>query len=159
MGMPDPKSQSDVGDASCPTIDSFTIADHADAVNGKLYVMGGGITNLFMPAVPHTPRIAIASILRIPWGDTNRKFPLRAWAEDSDGNELGWRMEGQIEAGRPAGGRGEDVLVCFAVPIAPLEIKNDMRLRIVFQFANEERRATLLATRIQLPPQMQMPVP
>jgi hypothetical protein len=140
-----------------PVVDSFTVADHAEAINGKLYVMGGGITTLFSAQFPHTPRVSIAAILRVPWGDTNRRFPIRAWIEDSDGVELGYRLEGQIEAGRPAGGRGEDVIICFAVPISPFTVNEPGRFRLVFEFAKDQRVIALQVAQLSPPPQMQLP--
>jgi hypothetical protein len=150
--VPDDKNT----DMSRPVIDSFTVADFAEAINGKLYVMGGGIGVMFAPTFPHQVRVSIAAILRVPWGDTNRRFPIRAWLENSDGDELEYRLEGQIEAGRPAGGRGEDVIICFAAPLH-FTAESTGRFRLVLQFGEDERKLALQVGQISLPPQMQLP--
>jgi hypothetical protein len=146
------------GATSRPIIDSFTVADHAEAINGKLYLMGGGITVAWSQRFPYEVRLSLAAILRVPWADTNRRFPVRAWVESADtGEEFSdYRLDGQIEAGRPPGGRGEDVIISFAVPLQ-FAVQEEGRFRVVFEFANDRRIYALQIARLALPPQMQFP--
>lgn len=98
------------------------VADGAHAVNGKLYVLGGGWSHLWLPEFPGRPPIpfAIALALKVPWNQTNRKFAWRLDVEDADGNlvsedPVAW---GDFEQGRPPGLRpGADQRVVFAIPI------------------------------------------
>ena len=80
--------------------------------------MGGGFDTMLAPAgFPHAVAVALAAILRVPWDHTNRRLPIRGWIETTDGDELGLIMEGEVEAGRPPGARGHDVIVVFAGPV------------------------------------------
>lgn len=118
-----------------PSIDWVMLADAAEAVNGKVYVIGGGFTVLGMAnfALPH--RCAMAASFRIPWSHTNRRLPVSCHLETIDGERLdGWAMSGEVEAGRAAGMRGEDGIAIIA---GPVEIKVDGPVDLVLktQFA------------------------
>jgi hypothetical protein len=154
--MPGETGRSDETDR--PGIDSFTIADFAEAIAGKLYVMGGGINVIWGQGFPNTVRVSLAAILRVPWGDTNRRFPVRAWLETADtGEELSeGRLEGQMEAGRPPGGRGEDVIISFAAPVN-FTVGEPGRFRLVFEFADDRRVLAFQVVRAAPPAQMQLP--
>ena len=122
-----------------PRIETFMAADAAEAINGKLYVMGGNIDSVFAPAFPTIVRFSVAAVLRVPWADTNRRFPLEGSVESVDGEFLGWRMAGEVEAGRPAGARvGGDISMAVAAPVqfeAPAAVHFILKLR----FAHDER--------------------
>jgi hypothetical protein len=136
------------GFADAPRIDSFFAADHADAINGKLYVMGGGFDTLFVPQVPVAVRFSLAAILVVPWKDTNRRFPVGGVVETIDGEPLGWQMQGEIEAGRAAGKRGGDVQMAVAAPVQ-FEVSDYTAFVLKLRFAADERK---LALQIQPPP-------
>lgn len=82
------------------------LCDHAEAINGKLYVMGGGWT-----VCPPGPRqMAIAVRVMVPWSDANTTHTLSLLLQDESGNtlELGVppkkvMQEGTFEVGRPPG--------------------------------------------------------
>jgi hypothetical protein len=76
------------------------LADYADVVNGKLYLMGGGWDRFFAPNVPVQMRVAIAVGVRIGWEETNKPVPVRIALEDDDGAEL-MHIDGQVNVGRP----------------------------------------------------------
>jgi hypothetical protein len=47
-------------------VTTFLVADHAEAVNGKLYVSGGGWDTIGVPESPtQHPHMALAAVLRI----------------------------------------------------------------------------------------------
>ena len=89
-----------------PKIEYVTVADHAEVVNNKLYLMGGGWDAIVQPVgpdgKPQVVHMAIAASVQIGWNETNRRFPFRISVLHEDGMQLG-RMEAQVEAGRPAG--------------------------------------------------------
>ena len=108
------------------------LADYAEIVNGKLYLMGGGWDRWFAPAVPVQVRLAIAVGVRVGWEETNKTIPIRMWVEDDDGAEL-VRIEGQVNVGRPPGlPPGSDQLSQMAANV-PLNIPHHggFRVRIV----------------------------
>jgi uncharacterized protein DUF6941 len=88
---------------------TMLLCDWAEALQGKLYLMGGGWTQLTMntPAVSMTLAITIS----VPWDRTNMKLPLVVALLTEDGVEVAKpdgspiRVEGEIEAGRPPGSK------------------------------------------------------
>ncbi len=91
---------------SGPEIELLTLANHAEAVNGLLYLSGAGWTDLMRPIPPGgTPPpniIGIALAILVPWGETNKRHRVVIRIENDDGNEL-MKVEGDVEMGRPPG--------------------------------------------------------
>lgn len=89
-----------------PEIEYIVNADHAEAINGKLYLHGAGWTDLQQPigpaGQPAIVHLGIAVSILIGWNETNRRFPLTVTLTHEDGAEVA-RVEAQIEAGRPPG--------------------------------------------------------
>lgn len=89
-----------------PEIEFVMNADHAEAINGKLYMHGAGWTDHFQPPGPNgqpgISHMGIAVSVIINWNETNRRFPLTLKLIHEDGAEL-TRVNAQIEAGRPPG--------------------------------------------------------
>ncbi len=88
---------------------SVVLCDSAQAVDGKLYMLGGGWTHV-LAAGPLT--VALAVVIAVPWGDANRRHRVRVALVDEDGapitqeGEQGLLTvghEGQFEIGRPPG--------------------------------------------------------
>jgi hypothetical protein len=89
-----------------PEIEFVINADHAEAINGKLYLQGAGWTDIQLPVASNGQsgivHMGIAVSILIGWNDTNRRFPLAVTLTHEDGDEL-TRVEAQVEAGRPPG--------------------------------------------------------
>lgn len=108
---------------------TLILCDHAEAVNGKLYVNGAGWTDMVaeMP-VP----VALGVILMVPWNAANQPHDLRLVLVDQDEHQISLGeppqligQEGKFEIGRPAGvPAGSDLPVVFAMrwPILPLPV-------------------------------------
>lgn len=77
------------------------IADYAEIVNGKLYLMGGGWDTISLREVPGAIRMAIAVGIQVDWEETNQVIPVVVHVEDDDAGELA-RIEGKVQVGRPA---------------------------------------------------------
>lgn len=126
-----------------PRIDSLLVADHAEAVNGKLYVMGGGFDTVFAPQFPMAVRFSFAALLKVPWNDTNRRLPIKGWVARADDDEdLGWKLEGELEAGRAPGNRGQDAQIMVAGPIG-FEVSEPTEIVFNMTFANDHRAIPL----------------
>jgi hypothetical protein len=122
-----------------PSVDSLLLADWAEIVNGKLYLMGGGFSAIQMAAFDQPHRCALAGALRVPWEHTNRVLDFAAHLETIDGETLDcWSLQGELEAGRAPGQRGEDSITMLATPV---EIKVDGPVDLVlrFRFAEDVR--------------------
>lgn len=79
------------------------LADHSEALNGKVYAMGGGWNMLRFAELPHQWRFGIAFGLDVPWDQTNHPHTLRLHIEGPDGERLGEEFSLDFETGRPAG--------------------------------------------------------
>lgn len=100
-------------------IDYALLADHAEVVSGKLYLMGGGWDTRYVKETPAQARIAVAVGVRIGWEETNRATPVRIEVEDDDGQSLA-RVEANINVGRPpnlAPGSTQLTQLAVALPV------------------------------------------
>ncbi len=89
------------------------LCDFAEALNGKLYIMGGGWTRLTLapraPSEQPKATMALAVILQVPWVRTNERLRvrLRLVTEDGqpclDADDLPVQVDAEVEIGRPLG--------------------------------------------------------
>jgi hypothetical protein len=79
------------------------LADHSEAVNGKLYMTGGGWNVLNLPELPHEWGFHIALGIDVAWDETNQPHNLHVNLHDPDGIELGEGLSADFETGRPPG--------------------------------------------------------
>ena len=49
------------------------LTDHSEALNGKVYAMGGGWNMLRFPQLPQEWGFGIAFAIDVPWDQTNRR--------------------------------------------------------------------------------------
>jgi len=82
------------------------LADAADVVGGKLYVLGGGWSQLGAPDVP--TNMALAIKIDVPWDETNRRHQVVATLITADGEQVELngepiRADMEFEVGRPPG--------------------------------------------------------
>jgi hypothetical protein len=78
------------------------LADHAEVLGGKLYLMGGGWDVFTAGAFPAPKHAAIAVAFQVPWNETNQRHNVEIEIADQDGRSIA-KMGGQLEVGRPAG--------------------------------------------------------
>lgn len=104
-------------------IEWLILADAAQVVGNKLYLLGGGWDRLMVNRpFPIDQRIALALSIRVPWNETNQKhtFEVEIVSEDHTTEEprsLG-KLAGQFEIGRPPGIRqGQEQRFQLAVDI------------------------------------------
>jgi hypothetical protein len=79
------------------------LADHSEAVNGKLYMTGGGWNVLRLPELPHDWGFHIALGIDVGWDETNERHSLQLNIHDPDGVELNEGFSAEFETGRPPG--------------------------------------------------------
>lgn len=85
-------------------IEWMMLADSAQVMNNKLYVLGGGWERLTVSSdFPVRRRCAVALAFSVPWSETNQKQTFTVRVVDEDGAEIHGAINGQFEAGRPAG--------------------------------------------------------
>lgn len=107
---------------------TMLLADSAQAVGGKLYILGGG----WSVTGPGPRASAIALKIEVPWDETNRQHKLLLRLLDSDGHpvlvpsptgEVPLEIPASFEVGRPAGLMpGTPIDVPAAISIGPVQI-------------------------------------
>src|SRR5215210_4393613 len=105
------------------------LADAAQAVAGKLYVLGGGWS---ITGTDPTPS-AIAIYVKVPWDLTNRKHKLLLELVDLDGEPVfvdtptgqqALRVESEFEVGRPPGlTPGTPIDLSLALNFGPIPLE------------------------------------
>jgi hypothetical protein len=102
-------------------IEMLTMANHAEAHRGMLYLSGAGWDNAVIgfgpdggPSVPFHFGIGVSVL--VPWTETNRPRRLELRIEHEDGGEPLVNLDGEIQVGRPVGIReGTDQRAVLAV--------------------------------------------
>ena len=100
-------------------VEWLILADAAQVVGQKLYLLGGGYDRISLPKEPPAPHsMAVAVSFRVPWNETNRKHDFQIEVLDGDGANIA-AVNGQLEVGRPPGlSPGQDQRSQVAVNMA-----------------------------------------
>src|SRR5262249_35142692 len=108
---------------------TLLLADAAQAVDGKLFVLGGG----WSVTGPQPTPMAIALKIDVPWDQANTRHGWRIELMDAAGQPVGGggagavRGEQELERGRPRGvkpGPSLDFVLAINIPPLPLEPGN-----------------------------------
>lgn len=102
-----------------PEIDYLLVADRAEVVNGKLYLMGAAWDRIQPPTFPHRMILGIALGVRIPFAHTDDQHTVAVEMQQDEQRLVGF--EAKLTTGRPPGMAGMDMLVPMAFNI-PLSI-------------------------------------
>lgn len=128
------------------------LCDAAESIGGKLYILGGGWSQIYTPNIP--TNMALAVKLSIPWDRANEPIHIQASLLTEDGKPIDLGMgpltaEGDIEVGRPPGlKRGTPldaplVLNFGAVTLQPggyvwqLEVDDEVKARAPFRVLSQ----------------------
>lgn len=144
---------------------TMLLADHAQAVQGKLYIIGGGwsITG------PGPTPSAIAIKIDVPWDETNRNHSLKLELFDADMHpvqvptpvgEAPVVLKGNFEVGRPAGitaGTPIDVSLAFNMGPLPLPPGNRYIWKLSINDKSDELWQLAFSTRPAPPDQQTEP--
>ncbi len=91
-----------------PEIDFLILADAAEAVNGKLYMLGGGFDRFLVQDFNEPVTFCVALGVVIPWAATNVLHQVSIVLQTQDGQKLEPEMGVAFNAGRPPqAGHGE----------------------------------------------------
>ena len=83
-----------------PAIDFLLIADRAEAINGKLYLMGGAWDSISIADLNAPITFSLALGILIPWHATNERHRMRLVVQSAAGLKLA-ELDGELVAGRP----------------------------------------------------------
>src|SRR2546430_17577062 len=112
---------------------TLLLADSAQEVAGKLYILGGG----WSITTPGTPS-AIAMKFEVPWDRANQRHGIElelvtadgdpVLVPGPDGDSVPLRIEGNLEVGRPAGLKpGTPIDAAMAINLGPLPLQPHSR--------------------------------
>ncbi|HEV8353799.1 MAG TPA: hypothetical protein VGR24_06340 [bacterium] len=112
---------------------TMLLADAAQAIDGKLFILGGGWSVTGPDPVPS----AIAVKIEVPWDEANQKHSLKLALFDEDGKavmvptpagDVAVELGTDFEVGRPPGLKpGTPLDAVFAINIGPLPLAPDGR--------------------------------
>ena len=139
------------------------LADHAQAVLGKLYITGGG-WSITVPAP--MPR-AIAAKIDIPWEEANHKHALKLELVDEDGTIVqlpgpagpqAFVINAPFEVGRPPGLKPGTLLdLVFALNIGPIPLEAGKQYGFRMSIEGTDATQTCVFTVRNLPQQQVAP--
>jgi hypothetical protein len=108
---------------------TIVLADAAQAIDNKLYILGGG----WSVTGPDPTPSALAIALKVPWDEANERHEMRVELLDSDGGAVAVGpepdearpvvIESHFEVGRPPGLKpGTPIDLAFAVNLGPVPL-------------------------------------
>jgi len=134
----------------------FTLCDHATVPpDGKVYIHGGGIHQLYVPQIPGPLRALFLVVrLSIPWHMLGEPHTINIRALDLDRRPIGPNdplMSTPFELGRPPGHRpGDESAINICAELSGVTIEQPMTLR--FHLAvDDEPIGSLPLKVLQLP--------
>lgn len=122
---------------------NMLLCDAAQANNGKLFVLGGGLSVIG----PKPQPLALAIHVTVPWDRANIAHQWKLDLVDEDGRpvmigETPVSVTGRFEAGRPAGLRaGTPLGVALAINLTALRLKPGIGYSFVFDVNGESHPA------------------
>jgi hypothetical protein len=141
-----------------PQIELLTVANHAEAVNGLLYLSGAGWTDLRRPVGPQGPPVnhfGIGIAVLVGWEETNHRHRIDLRMESADGVQL-MSMQADLEMGRPPGlAPGSDLRGVMAIN-AELQFPAAGIYRVIATVGDNPRSVTF---RVHDVPAPGMPAP
>ena len=102
-----------------PSIDFVLLADRAEAINGKLYVMGGGWDRLWLTEFPKAFVASIAIGVIVPWSATHTDHRLCVLVVTADETEIANAQVTFAAGASPQMKRGESQRILVAFTMSP----------------------------------------
>lgn len=138
---------------------TLLLADFAEAINGKLYIMGGG----WSITAPAPGPMALAVKIEVPWTEANKKHQLTMELVDDDGQPVvfspeegaeagGVHVQGDFEVGRPPGlipGTPIDLAVGLNIGRGPLQPSSRYTWRLFIDGYHDEDWEVSFSTRAE----------
>jgi len=134
---------------------TMLLADFAQAVNGKLYILGGGWSIIGPDPTP----FAIAMKIEVPWDEANRPHRISLTLLNADGQPVtvptpeGVRpieIQANLEVGRPAGmtpGTPLDSVAAFNFGLMPIPPGGRYVWRLTIDGRTDENWQAAFSTR------------
>jgi hypothetical protein len=125
-------------------VTSFMLADAAQDVGGKIYVLGGGWNLIFVnPAnglpIRH-PQITLVALLSVEWNEANETISFSVNLVNEDGASLiPEPLSGQLTIGRPSQiPKGTDQIVPLVINFPDLSFERFGTYSFIFNVGEQE---------------------
>ncbi len=102
-----------------PEIEFLILADHVEAVNGKLYMIGGGLEHIGVGDFQSPISLGLAVGISVPWSATNREHQVSVTVQNADAVPLA-ALDGQFNVGRPPTievGASQRTIIAAKIPV------------------------------------------
>ena len=99
-----------------PQVEYLILADAVEALNGKLYMMGGGWDSVFVRDPSRPVPLSFACGVEVPWNSTDDDHTLSIVIRNPDGGEVAPPLTVTFRTGRPSTlEHGASIHIPFAV--------------------------------------------
>ena len=102
-----------------PAIEFMILAEHAEVIHGKLYMMGGGWENITVQDLQAPIILPLAVSILVPWPATNRPHTVEISIQSADAEVLA-EQHRHLTVGRPADiepGTSQRSMLVLRVPV------------------------------------------
>jgi hypothetical protein len=114
------------------------LADGAEATNGKIYILGGGVDRHASQAFPAALRADLAVGILVGWGETNMKHTFHVRVVDEDEGEA-FGVQGDFVVGRPPQAKsGQEIRSLIAIR-GPFPIPKPGAYKAVLELDDERQ--------------------
>jgi hypothetical protein len=104
-----------------PTIEFVAVADRAEAVNGKLYMLGGCWDRMTVQGPEHAALLSLAIAILVGPDETDREWSLNvSVVRASEPGDVRFSAEAQFQAHNPAPDELQSQRVIVALPTVPV---------------------------------------
>ncbi len=123
-------------------VEWLIVADAAQVVGNKLYLLGGGWDVLTVNSgFPFSYRFSVATSFKVLWNETNQRHNFEIEVFTEDGETL-TKVGGQVEVGRPPGIRpGQEQRMQLAADFG-VELKGPGTYAVVARLEGQEDART-----------------
>ena len=124
------------------SIEFLMLSDHAEVVNGKLYMMGGGYDRRYISDIKTPVTLTTVVSVLVPWNLTNQAHSVKLRLETEDGTMQGQEVQGNLTVGRSAQAISGQLFRVMAVINFTLTLPHLGGYRIIATLDNGESKAT-----------------
>ena len=125
--------------------DFMILCDSAQVQGHKLYVLGGGWSQISVRQFPAQHGLTVAAGILVPWMDTNVRHKFELEIRTEDGSVLA-KAQGEFEQGRPPGlppGSAQRFMVAL-----PLSIRVEKPCEVVAELTLDGTQAKSIPFRV-----------
>ena len=123
-------------------IEFIMLADSAEVINGKLYMMGGGYDRRFIDNIKAPMQLSMVVSVLVPWSLTNQPHTVKLRIETEDGAVVGPEVQGNLTIGRSSQAIAGQLFRVMTVVNFNLPLPRFGGYKAIATLANGESKAT-----------------